>query len=365
MRKIVLLFAWVCGTLCAALAQSYVPYSHPNLRYVGRCCTPHNEYLRYSYPGFQIHALFQGTSVKFKMKPNSGYYMVELDNREPYKVHCPESDSVLTIAQNLAPSTHRLTVTFATEGLKHLPQFHGMILDEGCTLPQAPQLPTRKIEFIGNSITCGFGIEGTHGKEKFRYDTQNQFYTYAAIASRRLQAQCFVVARSGIGVYRNCGGKVLGDKGIMPDVYPYTLFGTTGQLWDFSRYTPQVVCVNLGTNDTTNPGYRTELLYKGYKRFYNTLRSHYPQAKIVLLTGSMLRAGSQRLTDLCAVIERIKQEAAQAGDKEVYSLNFTPEDGSLGYGSAYHPSMARQAKMADELTDFLKNIMGWDVLPKQ
>lgn len=340
-------------------AYSFVSALDNRIKYVGRVTMASGKYVRMSYPGTQIHAVFSGTSLRMKMKPNSGYYMVEMDALPPFKVQCPEKDSVMCVSDSLAQGEHRATITFCTEGLLYKPQFFGFLFDDGCGLTSEPQLPARKIEFIGNSITCGFGIESHNPKDPFRYSTENQFYTYAAITARSLDAQCFVVARSGIGVYRNYGGKVTGTKGIMPDVYPYTVFGTSGEKWDFSKFTPDVVCVNLGTNDTSTPGYRSNLLYNGYWTFYKTLRQHYPDAKIVLLTGTMLSAGSKRLSDVQTALDKVRSEAAAQGDTEVYRFDMTPEDDSLGWGSCYHPSMERQAQMAEELTPYLREIMGW------
>ena len=51
--------------------------------------------------------------------------------------------------------------------------------------------------------------------------------------------------------------------------------------------------------------------------------------------------------------------AHQQGDKEVYRFDFTPHDGSLGYGADWHPSMRQHEKMANELTPFLKKLMNW------
>ena len=43
--------------------------------------------------------------------------------------------------------------------------------------------------------------------------------------------------------------------------------------------------------------------------------------------------------------------------KQVYRFDFTPIDGSLGYGTDWHPSLQRHQKMADELTPFLQKLI--------
>jgi len=365
MRRIVLTLTLLCFSLglttiaaCTATAgETFIPADHANLVYVGRVSFKNPKAPAYTYPGIQIHAIFEGTSVAMKTKPETGYYMVEIDDLEPFKIHPERPDSIAPIAENLGKGPHRLTLTYCNEGLIMKPAFYGLILDAGCTLPEKPQLPERRIEFIGNSITCGYGNEGKPTDKKFAYRTQNVYNTYEAFAARELGAQWMVVARSGIGLYRNCNGNRNGDKITMRDLYDYTLFGTSGERWDFGRYTPDVVCVNLGTNDTTNPSYNAALLTDAFKQFVRRLRGKYPKAKIVLLTGTMING--KRLADLQAAHKAAIADAAARGDHEVYRLDFTPADGSLGYGTHKHPSLAQHRQMAQELVPFLKKITGW------
>lgn len=340
-----------------AFADKKISPSDPRLAYIGRVSLTNPQKAVFTYPGIQLLADFTGTSLKVITKPGSGYFMVEIDDYEPFKVRSTDSEPVLVLAENLPEGTHYLTLTYANEGLLMKPEIHGLLLDDGADLAGYPVLPERKIEFIGNSITCGLGNEGDPSAKKFDYSMQNQYYTYEAIASRELNAQCFVVARSGIGLYRNNNGNVKGDKGNFQDVYPYTQFGTTGEKWDFRKFTPDVVCVNLGTNDTTNPGYDVDLLTNAFKNFLKTLRGNYPKAKIVLLTGTMLKG--QRLADVKKAHRDAIKDANARGDYEVYTFDFTPDDGSCGKGVFNHPSRGRHEKMAEELVPFLRQITGW------
>ena len=348
-------------------AQTLITPDNDKLVYVGRVCTANPSAYTWSYPGVQIHAVVEGTStVSIRTKAKCGDFMVEIDDREPYKIKVGEGSGTglnlaeTLVAKNLDKGQHRLTLTYVVEGLTLKPVFYGLLLErEGRLAEQLPQLPERKIEFIGNSITCSLGIEYPEpGNPKSSFANENQYYSYEAIACRELNAQCFVVARSGIGVYRNSGGKPAGDKDVLPAYYPYTHFQLGGDRWDFSRFTPDVVCINLGTNDTSNPSYSVDLLAKGYDNFLKTIRGNYPNAKIVLLTGTM-RVG-QRLADMKTAQKRAIEWANQRGDNDIYRLDFTPADGSLGYGQYKHPSARQHQQMARELIPFLKKIMNWD-----
>lgn len=343
-----------------AAASVFIPASHPHIAYIGRVSFAHPEAPCFTYPGVQIRAIFEGTSLGVAMKPNSGYFMVEIDRLPPFKIAFGENDSLRTVRTGLPDGRHEVRLTLVYEGYLRRPAFRGFLLDEGKTLPATPRLPTRKIEFIGNSITAGYGLETNDPKAPFRDETENHFYTYAALTARAFDALSQVVARSGIGIYRNYAGPASGSPDCMPARYTQTLFNDSTETWDFNRYTPDVVCVNLGTNDTSTGSYDTALLEAAYRRFHQRLRGYYPEAKIVWLSGCML--GGKRLQDVRQALDRVVAGAAAAGDTAVYRFDLTPSDGSLGYGASWHPSKAQQARSASELIGFLQSLTGWHVV---
>ena len=332
---------------------------HPtdkNIQYIGRIEDSDPDHPVFTYPGVQIRTGFTGTSLEMMCKLHSGYFMAEIDGGEPFKVSFL-GNTIVNLASGLKDGTHQAIVTYIGEGYETLPEFHGFFVDKGKTLAPATPLPTRKIEFIGNSITCGYGIECKSEAEHYEDKTANFYYTYAARTARNLNAQAVVVARSGIGVYRSYNGPRTGDKVTMNTEYPNTLLYNDKYTWDFSRYTPNLVCINLGTNDTSTIGADSLLLLNGFKKLYHQVRSHYPKAKIVFLCGCMM-SGDQ-LRSAQQALEKTTEYAHQQGDSEVYRFDFTPHDGSLGYGGDWHPSMRQHEKMANELTPFLKQLMKW------
>jgi lysophospholipase L1-like esterase len=257
---------------------------------------------------------------------------------------------------------------YVIEGYEFFPEFLGFVLDKGRQLVDAPQLPSRKIEFIGNSITCGYGNEGLKKEEHFDYATENHYYSYASITARNLEAQHWVVARSGIGAYRNYDGPKTGNpESHMPVQYEYTGYAWKPELrkeatflrekWDFNRYQPDVVCINLGTNDLSTNNYDATLLKQGYQKLLKLVRQHNPKAKIVFLTGSMLY--NQELQLAQKLLDEVTAEAQKAGDKEVYRFDMSPIDGNAFYGNDWHPNIYQDEKMASELTAYLRKLMNW------
>ena len=340
-----------------------------HIQYTGRISFTNPERPAFNYPGIQITAAFEGTSLKMIAKPGSGYYMAQIDEAEPFKVSFMEKrDSVVTLATALPDRRHLVRLMYIIEGYELYPEFWGFVLDKGRTLVDAPALPSRKVEFIGNSITCGYGNEGLNKFEHYDYATENHYLSYAALTTRALNAQHWVVARSGIGAYRNYGEAKTGSpRSCMPVQYEYTGYAYDLKLrdeptflrekWDFSRYQPDVVCINLGTNDLSTNNFDVKLLKQGYQRLLKMVREHNPKAKIVFLCGSMLNGKELEIAQ--QLLDEVTAEANKAGDKEVYRFNFTPQNGDLGYGNDWHPSVWQHEKMAAELAAFLRALMHW------
>ena len=340
-----------------------------HILYTGRISFTNPERPTWNYPGVQIIAAFEGTSLRMMAKPRSGYFMAQIDQAEPFKVAFRgERDSVVTLATALPDGRHLVRLMYIIEGYEFFPEFWGFVLDKGRQLIDAPILPSRKIEFIGNSITCGYGNEGLKKEEHFDYATENHYYSYASIAARNLEAQHWVVARSGIGAYRNYDGPKAGNpESCMPVQYEYTGYAWKPELrkeqtflkekWDFSRYQPDVVCINLGTNDLSTPNYDLSLLKQSYQKFLKMVRQHNPKAKIVLLTGSMLY--NQELQLAKQLLDEIANMAQKAGDKEVYRFDMNHIDGEAFLGNDWHPNVYQDEKMANELTAYLRKLMNW------
>lgn len=390
--------------------------SDKHITYVGRINDSNPDRPTFTYPGTEIRTAFMGNSIAMKAKSHSGYFMVKIDENEPYKIgflndsivtlcieknehcgnikdysngndcsnnndccnlndcskgnieQCDKSNGIITYSDSGAylnkdlngngKYAHQLTITYIGEGYHTRPEFHGFILNNNTFLTSPAPLPSRKIEFIGNSITCGYGIEAADASAPYTEETANYYFTYAAKTARWLKAQAYVVARSGIGVYRNYNGPKTGDAVNMNTEYKYTMLYDDSQLWDFTRFTPDVVCVNLGTNDTSTEGADSTLLAKGFYNLYKQIRSHYPDAKIIFLSGCMMKGNALKMAK--DAMDFTMRLALSNGDTNVYRLDFETHDGSLGYGASWHPSMKQHDVMAKQLTSYLKSITKWE-----
>ena len=160
MKKTFLLFLMAFMSLTAfsnktfPLKGTFVSPADKHILYAGRISFTNPERPAWNYPGVQIVAAFEGTSLKMMAKPGSGYFVAQIDGAEPFKVAFRGAkDSVVTLATALPDARHTVRLMYAIEGYEMYPEFWGFILDSGRQLVDAPAFPSRKIEFVGNSIT--------------------------------------------------------------------------------------------------------------------------------------------------------------------------------------------------------------------
>ena len=229
-KLFVLLYIWLTVAMTTN-ASSTIPVKgkiikpdNPNICYVGRISFSNPLRPTFNWPGIEIAARFTGTSLKMIAKPKSGYFVCSIDRAEPFKVSFnSEKDSVVNLATALPDSDHEVRLTYIIEGLQRHAEFLGFAIDENATILPPPIMPERKIEFIGNSITCAFGIESIDGRDPYEDETENHYLSYAAIISRNLNAQHFAIARSGHGVYRNYNGPREGTPTNLPTPFSKTI----------------------------------------------------------------------------------------------------------------------------------------------
>jgi len=144
----------------------------------------------------------------------------------------------------------------------------------------------------------------------------------------------------------------------MPDRYPRTLpQQDTTATWDFSKFIPDAVVINLGTNDFAkgDPGMGFQTTYT---TFVTDLRGHYPKARIFLAVGPML--GGTSYDQAKAYLNGVVTSRSSAGDKNLALLEFGTQDGTNdGLGCDYHPSLTTHQKTSLKLVAALKADLGW------
>ncbi|MFW5740170.1 MAG: SGNH/GDSL hydrolase family protein, partial [Myxococcota bacterium] len=140
----------------------------------------------------------------------------------------------------------------------------------------------------------------------------------------------------------------------MPEVYPRSIPTEPGA-WSFSPE-PDVVVINLGTNDFSTDGDPTETQFvTTYVAFLELLRSRYPDA-LVMCTVAPLLSGDDEMRAVAYVQSAVSQRNT-AGDDDVIWIDLRVEP--VGWGCDWHPSVATHEAMAEKLIASLEAELGW------
>ena len=335
-----------------------IPWNDPHIRYEGRI-NKQKDAAVLSWSGTNITVYFKGTGITAILKDldTANYYNVILDDTIIYKIHTEQAKKKYLLAKGLPNKKHKLQLFKRTEWFMGKTLFYGFQTPRNTNILTPPPLPKRKIEFYGNSITSGYGMEDSSGNDSGTGFFQNNYLTYAAITARHFTAQYHCIARSGIGIM------ISWDRLIMPEMYDRLDATDSIAKWSFSKYTPDVVVVNLFQNDswlTNMPGHEQfkhrfgttapdkDFIVAAYKSFIEKLRSKYPTAHIICALGNM-----------DATIEGspwpgyIQQAIALLHDAKIYTHFFKYKN------TPGHPKTSEQKEMAVSLIDFIEKNIKW------
>lgn len=358
--KLKILFFYLLCLSNLVFSQTIIDADNPAIVYSGRIDYTNPKQIQFGYSGVRIRTLFEGTSIQLKITSpeNLNYLYVFVDSVLMNKIAVTASSSTIPVIQGLEDKTHSIEVIKITESGQGKCVFSGFVLDDSKTLVSGIVPETRKINFIGNSITCGYGIEVLDRNLHFAANTENSYDAYAAITARSLQADYQIVSRSGIGIYRNYGDPTTGNASntCMYNIYDRILYNQANPKYDFS-FQPDVICINLGTNDFSENKGDATLFTDQYYKFIDTIRLYNPNAKIVLLCGPMLNT-----SQIKTILQGIVQTYNTAGDNNISTFELSAQ-GSLGYGADWHPTKAQARKNAAELIAYLSTLMSWDTYP--
>ena len=222
-----------------------------------------------------------------------------------------------------------------------------------------PVKPTAKkdltIEFIGDSITCAYGVEANSQYVNFETGTENFTKSYAYLTAEMLDADYSAVSYSGHGIvsgYTSDG--TLNAESLVPPYYEYVGKPADYQTaWDFSAHPSDVVVLNLGTNDGTyvEKDQETRALeyQEKYVDFLKLIRKNNPDAAIICTLGIMGRED---------LYPNIEAAVAEMKDPKITCYQSPTQKSSDGYGADWHPSPVTHQLNAYLLADKICDAIG-------
>lgn len=309
-----------------------------------------------SWSASTIKANFEGADIGIDLtSTGDNWFNVIIDGSVQAPINItPGTPQPVLLASGLASGSHTIEIVKRTEAYQGEMQFLGFVFPNGGSLLGRPAASERRIEFIGDSITCGYGNEGDSQYQTYSAKNENAYLAYGSITARLLAADQITIAAGGKGVLRDYGGST--DQQ-MPELYPRTIIWNPNLIWDYTQWVPQVVVINLATNDySTGIPDRSEFT-TAYANLVKKVRSQYAGAVIYCAIGPMLW-GDGLASARDYVSSMVNQLHAQ-GDANVKFIEFPMQTGENGYGEDWHPSVKTHEMMANRLAAQIQTDLGW------
>lgn len=339
---------------------------------------PQQDVLYFNWSCSTVEFIFSGTHLAISFQADCGYEFEGL----PSDPNCPKratwpwvavflDDMAMPIRKfevaspretwlvyhSAQPETHRIRLTKLTENSK---SFLGIsaFLAEGEFLPLS-QKPAKRMEIVGDSITCGYGNLVKDPARHFFSADEDAWQAYGPLAARKLDLEWSCVSISGITAVRHPGWM---SEYAMCELYEYTdrvyqtRLGMKPEKWDFAHTPNDYVVLNLGTNDCFGILFcekegELERFPAAYMEFIKNIRRlNGADTQIICALGTM---NYYLYHDIASAVEQYR---LQTGDAHIHLLRFRPIHPFDGLGADGHPSLDTHRKMADELASFIQSL---------
>lgn len=320
----------------------------------GRVIAEPDGALSFGWPGVYFEGRFEGEGVRVRFDAPEEYMRLLIDGQE--RLVFKRLGAVDVTLEGLAPGAHLVRLEKLTESQSGGGRFIGFYpVGQATPLPIAAR--ARQIEFIGDSYTVGYGNTSTtrtctQVEIHDRTDTQQAFGPRVA---NRFGADYRINAYSGYGVIRNYDGGVRDQS--LPIIYPRLkpdapeAIAAPGEGWR-----PQVIVINLGTNDFSTPLHADErwpndrafrAAYRDrYAAFVAELHATYPQARFILMGAD-------------AFIGEVEQVARAVNAASPGLATPLPFEGLDVEACDWHPSLADEVVLAALIEGAINDLGVW------
>ena len=298
----------------------------------------------YSGSGIEFKARVSGDVVIKVESESVSYYTLYINGeRQEKRLSFANGTAEYTIAEDLAAGEYTFKLVKQTQAPHSLSVILSLKINGA--LLERPADNDLLIEFIGDSITCGYAlIDGYTNDNAGAAAYMDASKSYAYLAAQKLGADHSLMSFSGWAVLPSAPGV---ENGCVPAVYGKTSYRRGEAAYAPDR-TADIVVIHLGTNDLYSRDAYDDDFVKAAKEFIADVKKMNPNAKIVWAYGSMM-SGSNLPTFKGKVNTIINDLGGEAAG--FYSVQL-PTDTS---GGRNHPSVAAQEKSATTLADFIRN----------
>lgn len=362
-----LVFELGCGKSETSNAVLNMSVDETNAKLIGRTYKDEKGILWFSLSGSGIEFKITGKKCELTIVGDSMVsdtyrtprYAIYLDGERIIDSTMQEEVEKIIVFESEDTQEHTIRLIKLSESLDSTMGV-SLITCDGQAIIEPTDKKQLMIEFIGDSITCGYGVDGKYG-ENYSTSTEDCTKAYAIKVAEMLDADYSLFSMSGYGIvsgYTSDGHKA--KEKCIPDYYT-KLGKTDGNInpsfnpvdieWDFT-IKPDIIVINLGTNDKfyvrNNPS-RTEEYTLGYVEFLKDVREKNPDTPILCTLGVMRQ-------ELCPSVEdAVNRYKSFTGDEDVYYLTLDNQGDEVVIDG--HPTEASHQHAAEKVYKTIKTIL--------
>jgi len=350
---VIFLFSVILFFSCSRKKQdTTIFYGAENtfFNYVGRIDFSDKYAPRFWAPGVYIQANFVGSFCEIaindegflKTASEHNYIEVAIDSLPIQRIHLTGKSNTLVVGRNLGKGKHTITICKSTETKIGYLEFIGLRVKK--------LLPFKKkkfrIEFIGDSMTCGNGMDNDSIScgERHWFDQHCAYISYGPNLARRLDAEWMLTSVSGYGMSRSC----CNNEKTIPEIYDFTDLSQCNLKWDKNNYTPDLISICLGQNDGKQD---KRVFITTYVKFLQKLRKSFPNASLLILDSPMAKESFKPYLD-----SMLTDVYTTFNDKNTWIYFYKKR---YSKGCVGHPDKVEHELMTEELYAFVKPKLKW------
>ena len=348
-----------------------IPVNNETVKFISRTCTNEEKITYFIQSGSGIEFKFKGKflSTEFYYKEgstNNFYPNIEItktnsskttkeeflidDKNLPYKLTLIDTENEEETTIKIIKLTEEI---LGQIGIKQF-ELKSSNSNPIEPLPKKPE----KIEFIGDSILCGFGIKCKSEREYFSAETEDFTKTYAYLTAEKLNMDYFTCCYSNYGVITGATPHAW-HKSENNLVMPfYEKVGKHAGFdkfeWDFDNNQCDFVVVNLGTFDRSYVLYK-EAFDEFEEEYFNALKKIREKQKnsyIICMFGMMGDDNEKMYKLIEKAVEKFKKNV----DEKIKCFLAVNSANVDGYGGCYLPNEKCNEKNADVLVKIIEEI---------
>jgi len=358
-RKLIKLFPVLICLLCLIQSPVYAQHlqfkkispANKDLVYAGRINFSNPAQPIFYWAGNSATISFTGTKVAVILDDAKGnnYFdvIVDRDGSQRHVIACKKGRHIYLISNHLTAGRHTIQIFRRTDPTWLGTKFDGIEIGKKATVFKPDIHHKLKIAYYGDSITSGYGVLSQNRKNEARASVMDNYDTYDAMTARHFNAAFRAISRSGIGITKSWFPLV------MPQMYDRLNPNDSHSHWDFSKWTPDIVVINLFQNDKwlvareKNPPSKQQII-QAYVHFVKSLLKEYPKATYICMLGNM--DITSKGSPWPGYVKQAVNDLRKDGFHKIYNLD-VPYKQTIG-----HPNIAEQHAMENYLINKIDKV---------